>query len=77
MNNINELRRRTPLMGWASWNCFRTNISEDILKKQADLLVSTGLAFHGYTYFNVDDGFLEVGMKMADFSFMQKDFQMA
>ena len=57
MNNINELRRRTPLMGWASWNCFRTNISEDILKKQADLLVSTGLAFHGYTYFNVDDGF--------------------
>lgn len=49
--------RRTPLMGWASWNCFRTNISEDKIKQQADALVSTGLAESGYTYLNMDDGF--------------------
>lgn len=50
-------KRLTPLMGWASWNCFRTNISEERLKEQADYLVSTGLAECGYTYFNVDDGY--------------------
>lgn len=53
----NELHRKTPVMGWASWNCFRTNISEEIIKRQADALISTGLAEHGYTYINMDDGF--------------------
>ena len=50
-------RRRAPLMGWASWNCYRTNISEEKMKKQADALVATGLADCGYTYLNMDDGF--------------------
>ena len=52
-----DLYRKTPLMGWASWNCYRTNISEEILKEQMETLVSTGLAECGYEYFNVDDGF--------------------
>lgn len=52
-----SLYRKTPLMGWASWNCYRTNISEEILKEQMEALVSTGLAECGYEYFNVDDGF--------------------
>lgn len=53
----NQTRRVTPIMGWASWNCFRTNISEAKMKEQADLLVSTGLKEYGYEYFNMDDGF--------------------
>ncbi len=52
-----KLYRKTPLMGWASWNCFRTHISEEIMKQQADALVSTGLAECGYEYLNMDDGF--------------------
>ena len=56
-DNKNNLYRKTPLMGWASWNCFRTNISEDIIKEQADALISTGLAECGYSYVNTDDGF--------------------
>ena len=44
-------------MGWASWNCFRTDINEERMKRQADLLVETGLADCGYTYLNMDDGF--------------------
>ena len=44
-------------MGWASWNCFRTNISEARLKEQFDALLSTGLASCGYVYANTDDGF--------------------
>ncbi|MGN0180904.1 MAG: rhodanese-like domain-containing protein [Candidatus Ornithomonoglobus sp.] len=54
----NNLYRKTPIMGWASWNCFRTHISEKVMKQQADALISTGLADCGYTYLNMDDGFL-------------------
>lgn len=50
-------KRTTPLMGWASWNCFRTDISEQKIKAQADMLVSGGLAEYGYCYVNIDDGF--------------------
>ncbi|MBQ3462679.1 MAG: glycoside hydrolase family 27 protein [Clostridia bacterium] len=54
---MSELYRKTPIMGWASWNCFRTHISEEIMKEQADALKRTGLADYGYTYLNMDDGF--------------------
>ena len=52
-----DYKRKTPIMGWASWNCFRTNINEEKLKRQFDALVSTGLAACGYIYANTDDGF--------------------
>jgi len=44
-------------MGWASWNCFKTDITEEKMKEQARALISTGLAQCGYTYLNMDDGF--------------------
>lgn len=50
-------KRNTPLMGWASWNANRTNITTDLIKSQADLLKKLGLADVGYTYVNIDDGF--------------------
>ncbi|SFG39392.1 Alpha galactosidase A [Pontibacter chinhatensis] len=50
-------RPRTPIMGWSSWNNFRANINEDIIRAQADFMVSTGLQEAGYTYVNIDDGF--------------------
>lgn len=46
-----------PLMGWASWNNYHVNISEEIIKSQADAMVSTGLKKAGYRYINIDDGF--------------------
>ena len=52
-----KTRRLTPIMGWASWNCFRTNISETLLREQAKALVDTGLSECGYKYLNMDDGF--------------------
>lgn len=64
INNIEEIKimdnnlyRKTPVMGWASWNCFRTNITEEGLKTQIDALKAAGLDKYGYTYFNIDDGF--------------------
>ena len=44
-------------MGWASWNNFEVNISESIIRAQADAMVSSGLAASGYKYINIDDGF--------------------
>ena len=52
-----NLYRKTPLMGWASWNCFRTNVNEEKIKEQMDAMINTGLAECGYTYANLDDGF--------------------
>lgn len=47
----------TPLMGWASWNNYRVEISEDIIKAQADAMVANGMKDAGYTYINIDDGY--------------------
>lgn len=46
-----------PTMGWSSWNTFGLNINEDVIKSQADAMVSTGLDRAGYKYVNIDDGF--------------------
>lgn len=46
---------KTPAMGWNSWNKFGCKINETLIKKTADLLVSTGLSAKGYRYLNLDD----------------------
>ena len=48
---------KKPLMGWASWNNYRININENIIKSQADAMLSSGLNDVGYNYINTDDGF--------------------
>ena len=45
----------TPPMGWNSWNCFASAVSEDRVKRAADAMVKSGLINHGWTYINVDD----------------------
>ena len=47
----------TPTMGWSSWNTYRVHISDSLIMKQADAMVSTGLADAGYRYINIDDGY--------------------
>lgn len=44
-----------PPMGWNSWNKFGCNIDEDVIQRQADAMVSSGMAAAGYTYLIVDD----------------------
>lgn len=46
-----------PIMGWSSWNTYRVNINEELIKKQADAMVSQGLKDVGYSFINIDDGF--------------------
>ncbi len=47
----------TPIMGWASWNNYHVNITENIIKSQADAMILSGLKKAGYKYINIDDGF--------------------
>lgn len=57
-NNIQEVTKpQIPIMGWSNWNNFRVHINEDIIKAQADYMVSSGIAAAGYSYVNVDGGF--------------------
>lgn len=44
-----------PAMGWSSWSHLRRWPTESRVKAQADALVSSGLASHGYVYVNLDD----------------------
>lgn len=46
-----------PLMGWSSWNTYGVNINEQLIKDQADAMVSQGLKDAGYMYINTDDGY--------------------
>lgn len=48
--------RKTPIMGWASWNAYRTDISEETILSQAKRLKELGLYDLGYMFVNVDDG---------------------
>ena len=45
----------TPPMGWNSWNHYGCDIDENLIKRTADALVSSGLRDAGYTYVNLDD----------------------
>jgi len=45
----------TPAMGWNSWNCFASAVTEERVKSAADAMVKSGLINHGWTYINVDD----------------------
>jgi alpha-galactosidase len=44
-----------PPMGWSSWNTFACNIREDLIRTQADALVTSGMRDLGYVYVNLDD----------------------
>ena len=45
----------TPLMGWSSWNTYRVNINEGLIRKQADAMAASGLKEVGYRFINIDD----------------------
>lgn len=45
----------TPQMGWNSWYVWTDSVSDEIMRKAADAMVSTGLAQHGWQFVNIDD----------------------
>jgi alpha-galactosidase len=55
----------TPPMGWSSWYMAYTNISDPMIRAQAEAMISSGLIDHGYSYINIDDGW-NVKLKSDD-----------
>jgi alpha-galactosidase len=47
---------KTPPMGWNSWNTFRKDIHEDLVKEIADAFIEKGLLDAGYEFIVIDDG---------------------
>ena len=45
----------TPPMGWNSWNKFACNVSEKLIREQADAMVASGMKAAGYRYIVIDD----------------------
>jgi alpha-galactosidase len=44
-----------PPMGWNSWNHFHCNVSDALIRAQADAMVASGMKDAGYAYVNIDD----------------------
>jgi hypothetical protein len=51
-----EMLAATPPMGWSTWNHFHHDISDALVRAQADALVSSGMRDAGYVYVNIDGG---------------------
>jgi hypothetical protein len=51
-----DLISLTPPLGWNSWNVWGLSVSDRKVRMAADAFISTGLADHGWTYINIDDG---------------------
>jgi alpha-galactosidase len=45
----------TPIMGWNPWYVWGCTVSDQKIRDAADLMVSSGMAAHGYNYINLDD----------------------
>ena len=46
---------QTPPMGWNSWNIFKCEINEVLIREVADSLISSGMKDAGYEYIVIDD----------------------
>ncbi len=46
----------TPPMGWNSWNCWGLSVNQERIRDAAQAFVETGLADHGWSFINIDDG---------------------
>lgn len=45
----------TPPMGWNSWNHFHCNVSDSMIRSEADAMVASGMRDAGYRYIVIDD----------------------
>lgn len=51
-----QILAATPPMGWSTWNHFHHDISDALVRAQADAMVSSGMRDAGYEYIHIDGG---------------------
>jgi alpha-galactosidase len=56
--SANDSLAPTPPMGWSCYHWFGTEPSEEMIRKAADAIVASGLKDAGYSYVNIDDGWM-------------------
>jgi alpha-galactosidase len=54
----------TPALGWNSWNAYGRAISDSLARAAAQAMIAKGLADHGFTYINLDDGWARSSKEM-------------
>ncbi len=62
---IGDLLTLTPPMGWNSWNCWGLAVDQEKVVASAHVFSNMGLAKHGWTYINIDDGWEIEGKSSA------------
>jgi alpha-galactosidase len=55
---VGEEIQLTPAMGWNSYNCFGERVTQDLALRAARAIIKLGLDQHGWTYVNMDDGWV-------------------
>ncbi len=50
----------TPPMGWNSWGGHMLQVSDEIMRKAADVIVNRGLADVGFQYVSIDDCWMRI-----------------
>lgn len=53
---VGDMIGLTPAMGWNSWNVWGLSVNEKKVEAAANAMIKNGLANHGWTYINIDDG---------------------
>ncbi|TDW96054.1 glycohydrolase-like protein with He_PIG associated NEW1 domain [Dinghuibacter silviterrae] len=62
---IGDTLSYTPALGWNSWNCWGLTVDDEKVRRSAAAFVQKGLADHGWSYINIDDGW-EASARAAD-----------
>jgi hypothetical protein len=57
---VGDVISLTPPLGWNSWNCWGLSVSDKKIRQSAAAMVSSGLADHGWSYINIDDGWEDI-----------------
>lgn len=64
----------TPPMGWNSWNCWGLSVDQQKVKIAARAMEAIGLADHGWSYLNIDDGWEAAERTEAGFLLANEKF---
>jgi len=48
----------TPPMGWNDWYTFYEHPTDELMRRAAGIMVTSGMADHGYQYVNIDDSWM-------------------
>lgn len=63
----------TPPLGWNSWNCWKTKVTQDNVIASAKAMIDKGLVNYGWSYINIDDAWQ--GERGGAFHAIQPDLE--